>query len=335
VGLMDFKPAFRVEVDGSDITSILLPRLVSLHISDAAGVQSDRLSFTLSDSNGFARIQEPAVGSEIKVWLGYGVSLKYMGLFIADQVEVSGPPDSMTVSGVASPHGATPSGKSAITEQKSRSWPIGTTVRSLVDRIAGDHGMRPAVSASLASLELPHLDQVDESDINLLSRVALDLDAVAKPGDGAIVFSKRGEGLSVSGERMPSVRIAMSDISSWRSSRSLRETVGQVVAVFQDLDAGQPVECLAGAGTPIRRLNRRFPSRVAAQRAADSEFARASRAGRSLSLQMPGNADLVSEGFVIISGFRSYIDGSWLLTRVEHSLDASGYRCSVVAEPPE
>lgn len=335
MGLMDFKPAYRVEVDGEDITSILVPRLISLNVSDAAGVESDRVTILLSDAEVFARLQEPSVGAEVKVWLGYGFDLKYMGLFIADRVEVSGPPDAMNISAVASPHGETTSGKTSIAEHKSRSWPAGTTLGSLVADVAADHGMGAAVSPSLASIELPHLDQVDESDINLLSRVALDLDALAKPGDGKLIVAARGESQAIGGSPMPAVPIALSDVSSWRSSRSLRETVGQVIAVWHDLDAGRAVECIAGSGAPIRRLRNRYPSRRAAQRAADAEFARASRAGRALQLQLPGNADLVAEGTVILSGFRSYLDGAWLVTRVEHSLDGSGYRCSVVAEPPE
>jgi hypothetical protein len=333
--LIDFRPAFRVEVDGQDITAVVSKRLVSLRLSDAAGVQSDQLSLSLSDALPRSRLQEPGVGAEIKLWLGYGLRLKYMGLFIADRVETSGPPDLMNIDAFASPHGETTSGQTAITEQRSRSWPAGTTLGALVDRVAGDHGMVSAVSASLASIVLPHTDQVDESDIHLLSRLALDLDAIAKPANGRLILAKRGESLSASGMAMPTVPIVLSDVSSWRVSRSLREAVGQVVAVWQDLDAGQPVELLAGAGAPVRRLRDRYPSREAAQRAADAEFARSSRAGRALSLTLPGNPDLIAEGLVNLSGFRSYLDGTWLVTRVEHSLDATGYRCSVTGEPPK
>jgi hypothetical protein len=335
MGLMDFKPSFRVEVDGSDITEILIKRLISLNISDAAGVQSDRVTISLSDAELMSRMREPSVGAELKVWLGYGLNLKYMGLFIADRVEISGPPDVMNISAVASIHGETTSGKTAITEQRTRSWPVGTTLGALVSEVAADHGMRAAVSPSLAGIELPHIDQVDESDIHLLSRLALDLDAIAKPGDGRLIMAKRGESLSVGGQPMPAVWIGLSDVSSWRSSRSLREAIGQVIAVFHDLDAGVPVECTAGSGAPIQRLKQRYPSREAAQRAADAEFARTTRAGRALQLEMPGNPDLVAEGLVNLSGFRSYLDGDWLVTRVEHSIDGSGYRCSVVAEPPK
>jgi phage protein D len=326
------RPAFRVTVDGEDVTSAFVPRLVSLSLSDAAGVQSDRVSFRLSDTEPMGRLQEPGFGAEVRVWLGYGSELRYMGLFIADRVEVSGPPDEMSITAVASPHGETSGGKSAITAQATRSVEAGTTLGDLVAQIASRHGMAPAVSPALASIELPHIDQVDESDINLLTRLALDLDAIAKPGDGKLVLARRGESLSVGGRPMPVLQLYPEDVSQWRAGRSLREPAGRVLATHQDLDAGQPVEAVAGDLEPIIRLRPRFPTKDAADRAAASELARRSRAGRSLSLQMPGDPDLVAESRLRLTGFRSYVDGEWLVTSVQHSLDSGGYRCSVTAE---
>ncbi|WP_334061769.1 phage late control D family protein [Limimaricola cinnabarinus] len=331
---MNWSPAFRLTVDGEDVTGRFAARLVDLSLVDAAGVESDRLRVRLSDTELFARLQEPAVGAEIKLWLGYGASVRYMGLFIADRVEIGGPPDAMTISALASPTGSTSGGKSALTEQRSRSWPEGTTLGSLVSKIASEHGMKPAVSKSLASVPLPHLDQVDESDINLLSRVSRDLDALVKPGDGQIVVAKRGESLSVAGRPMPVVPLFPRDVSSWRAGREL-ERVGSVVASWGDRDAGSAVECKAGTGEPVRRLRHRYPSKAAAQAAADAEYRRVARSIRSLEVELPGDADLVAEGRVQLSGFRSYVDGVWLITRVSHRLDAGGYRCSVVCEPPE
>ena len=60
MGLTDFRPFMRVEVDGDDITGILSPRLSSLTLTDAAGVQSDQVQIVLSDTELFGRIEEPA-----------------------------------------------------------------------------------------------------------------------------------------------------------------------------------------------------------------------------------------------------------------------------------
>lgn len=333
--MINSRPAFRLTVDGQDVTSLFASRLIDLSLTDGAGVEADRLRVRLSDALPLARLQEPSFGAEIRVWLGYGLSAKYMGLFIAEQVEVGGAPDEMVITAGASPTGESSGGKSALTEQRSRSWPEGTTVSDLVSTVATEHGMKPAVSSNLASIPLPHLDQVDESDINLLSRVSRDLDALVKPGDGQIVFAKRGESLTVAGKPMPVIALTPQDVSSWRAGRNLRDRPGTVITTFGDREAGDAVECKAGTGKPVRRLRHRYPSREAAQAAADAEYRRAVRSERGLELDLPGNPDLIAEGRVLLSGFRSYVDGEWLISRVQHWLDAGGYRCSVTGEPPE
>jgi phage protein D len=73
----------------------------------------------------------------------------------------------------------------------------------------------------------------------------------------------------------------------------------------------------------------------AAQTAADSEFQKLQRAGRSLLITMPGDPDAMAEGKLLAAGFRSYIDGEWLITRATHNLDSGGYRTSIEAEPME
>ncbi len=69
--LMVFLPMFRVEVDGENISRVLAPRMSSLTVTDGAGVQSDQVTITLSDTGLFGRLQEPRQGAEIKIWMDY------------------------------------------------------------------------------------------------------------------------------------------------------------------------------------------------------------------------------------------------------------------------
>ena len=335
MGLMEFLPMFRVEVDGENISRVLAPRMSSLTVTDGAGVQSDQVTMVLSDTGLFGRLQEPRQGAEIKVWMGYPLQLHYMGLFIADSFQIQGPPDQVTITGSASINGETTSGKTALTDQKKRSWPAGTKIGALVAKIAGEHGLQSSVSRSLVELALPHIDQIDESDMNLLSRIARDHDAIAKPGNGRLIMAKRGESLTASGKPMPELKVSLGDVSSWTYNSTLRGQAGAVIASYQDLGKGAQQECKAGEGIPVMRLKRRFPNKAAAQKAADSEFSRLKRAGRSLSISMKGNPEAKAEARLIPSHFRSYVDQPWLITQAVHSLDSGGYRSSISAEPLE
>ncbi|XHF80608.1 hypothetical protein R3J30_02130 [Xylella fastidiosa subsp. multiplex] len=50
--------------------------------------------------------------------------------------------------------------------------------------MAAEHGMTWAISPSLTGVALPHIDQTEESDINVLLRLAQRYDAIAKPAGG-------------------------------------------------------------------------------------------------------------------------------------------------------
>jgi phage protein D len=65
--------------------------------------------------------------------------------------------------------------------------------------IAAEHGLKPLVSAGLAKIKLPITHQIEESDLNLLTRLAKDYDAVARPAGGYLLFVLRGKSLDANG----------------------------------------------------------------------------------------------------------------------------------------
>ena len=341
-----WKPAGRVMVNGGDITDLILPRLVSVSIEDTAGIQSDRCEIVLSDHMPLMPLAIPPAGAELSVALGYALQSLVVGLYVVEDVEVAGPPGLMRITGYAAAWGASSGGKTALTEQRNRSWPESTTVGTLVRTIAGETGFEPAVSEGAASISLAHLDQIDESDANLLSRVARDNGLVFKPGGGKLVMVKSGESTSASGQAMPAVVLKPSQVTRWRMQIRRREAAEKVVATYRDLNGAATVDvevdgAAAYAGEdgvrgPVatRRLRRTYPTEAAARAAAKAELDEARRKSRTLTVDCPGNAALAAEGRLIMAGFRSGVAGEWAVTEVRHSMDASGFRSSVTAELP-
>ncbi|MCD8456171.1 hypothetical protein LPH52_04830 [Xylella taiwanensis] len=99
----------------------------------------------------------------------------------------------MTLRAHAAPWEGTPQGNSDLQTPKTRSWPAGTTLGTMLSIMAAEHGMESAISHSLSGVTLPHTDQTEESDINVLVRLARRYAAIAKPGRGRLMFAKRGE----------------------------------------------------------------------------------------------------------------------------------------------
>ena len=343
--LQRLRPTWRVTVDGQDVSALFKERRARIELFDATGVKSDRLSIDLVDG-GRPYIEKPAPGAEVKLWLGYWPRLVYMGQFVTASFETGGAPDAVRIDATAAPIAESSSGQRSMTEQRSRSWPKGTRFGDLVARVASDHGLRAAVGSALGAVALPHVDQIDESDMNLLSRLGLDLDAVIKWGDGAIVVVERGAAVTAGGQPMPVVSVQPSSVARWRYSSDMRPAAERVVASSWDEDAAEPLEVAwdrtpdaeadpaSAAAGAVHRIKGRWPDRPSALRAARAESRRKARAEERLEIECVGDPEAVAGAQLRASGFRPYVDRDWTIQSVRHLLDDGGYRMSLVAEPP-
>lgn len=330
-------PEFLLTANGQSLPGAALGRVRSIVITDEAGYQSDTVEITLADTDPLNPIEIPPTGAEIQVSLGYReTGLQPMGLFIADEVELSGWPGEMVIRGRAAPYDKSKGGKTDLQTQKTRSWSKGLKLGDMVAKIAKEHSMEAQVAASLKSITLPHFDQTEESDISFLVRVTRKYDAVVKPGGGKLAVAKRGESKSASGEEMPTIILVPQDCTRWSLSITTRDSDGTVVAYYHDRGAAKRQEVSVGSGDPVRRLRHNFPDKASAEKAAQAELDKRGRRKNKLSVTMPGDPTLAAEAKLALSGFRSGVPLEWLVTRVAHRFDVgTGYSCEVEAEKPK
>lgn len=331
---MGLRPAFRIEANSSDITATIRERFRSLTITDNAGIQSDSLTITLADNLPDRPILIPNTGAELAVWIGYDQQAVKMGLYIVDEVELSGPPNVMMIRAKAAPQKQSPAGKSPLQTQKWRSWDAGMTLGGLVSTIAQEHGMEPAVPADLTNQELPHFDQVGESDINLLTRVAKTYDAFVKPANGRLLVTKKAMSETVSGRALPVVTVDAKELTDWSVTIQERESYNSVTATWYDQDAASEKAVTAGEGEPVKALRHAYKDEAEAMSAAKAELNGRSRGKSSLSFTLPGRTDVIAESRLRLTGLRPGINQEWLITRATHTVDASGYKVSGSAETP-
>ncbi|MBL4929315.1 phage late control D family protein [Fuscibacter oryzae] len=348
---MDWAPAVRVTVDGTDMSAIFRQRLVSMQLTDTAGVQSDTVSIVLADGGPFGKLELPKTGAEIEVALGYGFSAQVVGLYVAEEIGASGPPDQVTIRGYSSPFGGTNGGKAPINDAKTRSWPDGLTVSAIVAKIAKEDGMQAAVSAEAGKVKPGHLDQIDESDMALLSRMARDNGLIFKPGGGKLVMVKAGESTSASGQKIPTVSLRPPQVSRWTLAVKRPEAVKKVVTKYRNLKTNTTEEvemespsATGGDGsygdkllaqvTTTRKVQTTYTSKETATAAADAAAKEAYRKSQQMDVDLPGRADLMAEGRLILSGFRPGVDREWLIAEVQHQMDSQGWRTRVQCELP-
>jgi len=309
------QPAYRIVADGTDVTHKLHGRLVSLTVVDEAGRSSDRAEITLDDRDHALAL--PPAGASLKIALGFTGKLVEIGTYIVEGIGGRIAPDTLTVTAKAAALLGT------IRARKTREWKD-VTVRDIVAKIAAEHGLRPLVGDSLAPCFYPYRAQTSESDLHFLTRIAHDLDAVAKPASGALIFTRHGEGKAADGTPLPTFTIHRNQIGSGSWNIAERGRYRSVTAEWGDRDTATAHRLTAGQGEPELLLRHPYATRAEARCAAEAALDRSQRTSAKLSIQLGGfHADLMAEAKVDLQAIKPELNGQWLLTRVIHRLDQS------------
>jgi phage protein D len=320
------KVAFKVVVDGGqDITALIADRLLSLEITDEAGVKSDRLTITIDDRD--QRLEFPKTGTALEASLGYvGTPLVKMGRYVVDEVDVSGPVRTLIIRANAADM------TGSIKAPKERSWP-GVTLGTLVRTIAADNGLQPSIGGDLAARQLGHVDQT-ESDMQLLQRVCTEQGATCKVADGRLVVAVRASGKTASGRDLPSAVIDASRCESWSAVVARRNDYKAVRAYWQDTGAAERRSVTAGSGRPMLELKNSYASQAEARRAAESKLKALARGADTVRIAgLVGDPTMSAEMTALLSGFRAGIDGdNWVINSVAHSVSGDGYTCALELE---
>lgn len=310
------KPVFQIVADGENVTARVAERLLELRISDESGFEADTLELTLDDRDG--RLQVPPHQSLIKVSLGLAgsvsVPLTPMGSFRVDETELSGPVRRMRISATATDMSGD------IRSPRTRAWE-GVSIKDMVDKIAGEAGLKPVVAPDLARIVLPYLAQTGESNLHLLTRWASRNGVVLKPADGRLVLVKRGAGEAADGTELEAIALSTGDMSGWSWRSADRGKYASVEASWTDLGSGALIKVVVGKGTPRRVLRHVHSSEDEARRAAQAALEGAARGAQSGRLSMAGFWPQVFAGArIAVADIRSELAGPWIVTRVSHAL---------------
>lgn len=316
---------FGIKANREDIKEAVLTRLFSLQITDSVGFEADTLEMVLVDDDEDQPIKVPPKGAELEITLGYETYYRDMGLFVVDDLELAGWPLALVVRARAAPFEASKFGKKQFQTQKNRSWEKGTSLALLVDTIAKEHGMQSAVSASMAGIDLPHLDQKEESDINFLLRICRKYDGIVKPAGGYLTVTKRGEALSASGAKLPTVTLGRTDIVDFRWSTQSRDKAGTVIAYYKVSKKAARMELKVGDGEPVKRIGTNYPTKDMALAAAKALLAKTERTEVKLGLTVMGSPEFMSEMLINIQDVHEVVNGEWLVDVVRQRLGESGY----------
>ena len=177
---------------------------------------------------------------------------------------------------------------------------------------------------------LTHVDQ-NESDWHLLTRLARQYDAIAKPANGNLLVAPRGQAHSVSAKPLPEVSLTPISVTNYRVTLADRDRYGAVVVYWHDTATGQTVPVKIGTGTPVYTQRRIEADAATAQAMAQAQLLALNRGTGTLQLTLPGNPAIGAETPLRLHGFGPGIDGRWIVTRARHTFNHNGISSQIEA----
>lgn len=320
------KPIYRLTVNGRDITADITARLISLTLTDNRGPEADTLDIELSDHDGLLAI--PPRGAKLHLWLGWSdTGLVDKGSYTVDETEHSGPPDVLSIRARSADL------RAGTTRKRERSWHQ-TTLGTILRSIAQEHDLEPAISPKLEAIEIPHLDQTDESDLNLITRLGQEHDAVATIKAGRLLFMPIGQSQSASGQALPTVTITRAEGDQHRFLQADRDAYSGVRTYYYDVNGSERMEAIVGDEDNAKTLRHTYANRSSALRAARSEWKKIQRGSATLSYTLArGRPDLSPEWQFRMEGIKADIGAlEWLGERVTHQLGDAGLTTALELE---
>jgi phage protein D len=308
---------------GRDITALLSDRLLSIRITDKAGMDSDEAEISLDDRDGAVAL--PARGARLQISLGYQeTGLTTLGSYRIDEVESSGPPQQITLRGRPADLSGT------VKAVRRHAWE-NVSLAQVVKEIAQRNKLTP-VCTMKAKVE--RLDQVNESDIHFITRIARQYDATASVKAGKLLVVPRGgQAKSVSGKAIPLLVLHRADIKSWRYTLSDRNESGGVAVKSHNKKTGKTLEIIVpdkdNPSAPVRAARHSVPSAARAGASAKGTLERNNRSTGTLTLDLAGRADIVAERKISLSGVKQGVDGQWVVDTITHDFSAHGWSSSL------
>lgn len=320
-------PIWKIDFDGRDITDRLSPFLISMTLSDVRGRSGDDLSLTLDDTGGL--IPLPAPGRKIKFWLGTKeTGLYFKGVFIVDELESIGPPDKVTLKANSADF------TENLKVRREASF-HDTTMGDIVNEISARHNLSKSIGETLAGRTFAHITQTNESDLNLLTRLAKDIGGFFAVKNETLILSPEAISETNTGQTIPSFALARTETSDFHFSEKSREhKFTGAKAAWNDIENSTKRWEIAGTDDKVKALPGVFPNADYARKAADAEYARLQRGELSFSAQLSqGEPSLTPETPVKASGFKPIINQTdWVMTSVRHTLGGQGLLSEIEME---
>ena len=283
-------PAFKIEVNGEDVTHKIKPFITSINLTDNEKDEADELVITVSK-----KFKRPSYKDEIKIWLGYGSNQIFAGLFFVQTTSIKDN-KALTINATGVDFG------SGIKEKRSENYDVGTLAQ-LADIIAKRHSLKLRTDADVL---IGGIQQDRESDINLLTNLAREHNLVFNIKNNTLYLINKIADvpkISVDIDKCIDSDIAYSNKKLYKSCR----------ATYHNTKTNKTHTLVAGSGNPVLNVNKQFVDDTEALLCAQNTLVRANKSTEDGNLTMAGK--------VCFAGSELALGGSvYQVKKVAHTL---------------
>ncbi len=320
-------PIYRLEVDGNDISPLVVDRLISLSIKDNRGLVVDSVDIDLDDSDG--QLEIPPEGAIIQVWIGWSnTGLVDKGKYKVESVTHRGAPDVLSISAFSNDV------SEGLKQKRERSF-SNKTIQVIFETVGAEYALKTIVHDTLANRVISYIAQ-NESDANLITRIADEHDAIATVKNGHLILLPRGASQTASGLPLPTAQIFRSDGDGHNYTTGTgTDRITGVKAFYYDAGKSKKLYVVIGDNEEnLKEIRYVHRDKKTAELACQAEFNRCKRSSQKLSYTFAlGQPELIPEQEFVFTGLKPQIDDIvWLGTNVTHNLTDSGFTTSVELE---
>ncbi|HCK7398551.1 TPA: DNA primase [Acinetobacter baumannii] len=320
-------PIYRLEVDGNDISPLVVDRLISLSIKDNRGLVVDSVDIDLDDSDG--QLEIPPEGAIIQVWIGWSnTGLVDKGKYKVESVTHRGAPDVLSISAFSNDV------SEGLKQKRERSF-SNKSIQMIFETVGAEYALKTIVHDTLANRVISYIAQ-NESDANLVTRIADEHDAIATVKNGHLILLPRGASQTALGLPLPTAQIFRSDGDGHNYTTGTgTDRITGVKAYYYDTSKSKKLYVVIGDNEDnLKEIRYVHRDKKTAELAAQAEFNRCKRTSQKLSYTFAfGQPELIPEQEFVFTGLKPQIDDIvWLGTNVTHNLTDGGFTTSVELE---
>lgn len=265
-------------VDGNDITSLIIERLINLTLTDERDGNVDQLDIEISNHD--LSIAMPKPKAKLQLWLtDNDAHLVEMGTYHVDTSELSMPDRIINITARSAD----------VTESLRVRREVSykdTTLGDIIKQIASRNALESVVSAAISAIGIEHFDQTGESDLSVIQRLGDMYDAIATVKSGHVIFKESGTGTTASGKELDPVFIELTKIQSARLKLESSSYTG-VTGYWNDKFGAKRNEVSVGTNVNPLNLGGTFRSEKQCQSTVESRWKQLQRAQSVFSVTLP------------------------------------------------